>query len=29
VIELPVGTIERSGSDVGDQLHIVERGGRE
>jgi hypothetical protein len=29
VIELPVGTIDRSGSDVGDQLHIVERGGRQ
>ena len=29
VIELPVGTIDRSGSDVGDQLQIVERGGRE
>jgi uncharacterized protein len=29
VIELPVGTIDRSGSDVGDQLHIVERRGRQ
>ena len=28
VIELPVGTIERSGSEIGDQLQIVERGGR-
>ncbi len=27
VIELPVGTIEKSGSDVGDQLRVVEGGG--
>ena len=28
VIELPVGTIDRSGSEVGDQLRILERDGQ-